>query len=438
MRPRRALRAARDPQPISRQNRHRLLQSRRSESAASKTIRAGRSIRYGRDAEDVVAASMSSSNRPASVRTSRRSRRRSDVRFTSASALWFAEHPDARTICVTGTKGKSTVTALIAHLLRAGGRRVALAGNIGLPLLELLDPPQEPDWWVIELSSFQTRDFGGAPTVAVINNLYEEHLDWHGSAERYVEDKLRIARTRGSIVVAPASLDGCHRTRSSFRQRRRLACSRRRDLPRAIGACSTSRTLPLPGEHNAHNVCAALAAIEAAGEDATSLAAHVRTFRPLPHRLQTLGERDGIALRQRQHFDDAVCERRSVAQRLAAPAVDSRRRLRPRRELAYICGLCGNTSTRRHRDDGREWRCDRRSTRRGFTAAVRCAPRSRARRRVRASTRDHARGRHHLPVARRAELRSVPAITTNAAANSRGSPVSIRQPSRRSKGSGIA
>ena len=213
------------------------------------------------------------------------------ARFTSASALWFGERPDARTICVTGTKGKSTVTALIAHLLRKGGRRVALAGNIGLPLLDLLDPPQEPDWWVIELSSFQTRDFGGAPTVAVINNLYEEHLDWHGSAQRYVADKLRIAEHAG-VVVAPASLsavsdairfgaaDGWHvRDGAIFRADRSVL-----DIA----------TLPVPGEHNAQNVCAALAAIEAAGEDAVSLAAHVRSFRPLPHRLQPLGGRDGI------------------------------------------------------------------------------------------------------------------------------------------------
>src|SRR5579864_4002896 len=64
---------------------------------------------------------------------------RSGVRFTSGSALWFAEHRQANTICVTGTKGKSTVTALIAHLLRKSGKCVALAGNIGLPLLELPD-----------------------------------------------------------------------------------------------------------------------------------------------------------------------------------------------------------------------------------------------------------------------------------------------------------
>src|SRR6478752_2297111 len=64
---------------------------------------------------------------------------RAGVRFTSGTALWFAENPQARTICVTGTKGKSTVSALIAHILRRSGLRVALAGNIGLPLLEMLD-----------------------------------------------------------------------------------------------------------------------------------------------------------------------------------------------------------------------------------------------------------------------------------------------------------
>ncbi len=116
------------------------------------------------------------------------------VQFTSASALWFAENPDARTICVTGTKGKSTVTALIAHILRNSGRCVALAGNIGMSLLDLANPPRVPDWWVIELSSFQTRDFEGAPTIAVITNLYEEHLDWHGSRENYVADKLAIGK----------------------------------------------------------------------------------------------------------------------------------------------------------------------------------------------------------------------------------------------------
>ena len=224
------------------------------------------------------------------------------VRFTSGSALWFAEHADAKTICVTGTKGKSTVTALTAHLLRKGGRRVALAGNIGLPLLELLDvgvagAQAEPDCWVIELSSFQTRDFGGAPTVAVINNVYEEHLDWHATRANYAADKLAIAARARHVVVNGEQPElatvVAAATRSAFNTPdgwhvRDDAIWRGDERVLPLSA------VPLPGLHNAQNVCAALAAIDAAGEDARSLAAQVATFRALPHRLQPLGMRDGI------------------------------------------------------------------------------------------------------------------------------------------------
>jgi len=220
------------------------------------------------------------------------------VRFVSGSALWFAEHIGARTICITGTKGKSTVTALIAHLLRKRGKCVALAGNIGLPLLELLAPPREPDWWVIELSSFQTRDFGGAPTVAVINNLYEEHLDWHGTRERYAMDKLALAAHARTLVVNAQQPELLARTAAAPRRTTFGDASgwhvRDGAIWRARDRILELRDLPLPGEHNAQNVCAALTAIEAAGEDARVAATHVATFRALPHRLQRLGTRDDI------------------------------------------------------------------------------------------------------------------------------------------------
>jgi UDP-N-acetylmuramoylalanine--D-glutamate ligase len=217
--------------------------------------------------------------------------------FTSGTALWFAEHPDAGVIAVTGTKGKSTVAALIAHFLRALGRRTALAGNIGLPLLELLDPPARPDWWVVELSSFQTR---AAPRVeiGVVNNLYEEHLDWHGTRERYAADKLALACAARTLVVNALQPElvtrtGAHAHRIVFGDTagwhvRDGAVFRGSQRVLDIGA------LPLPGAHNALNVCAALTALEAAGEDALAALGSVGTFRALPHRLQTLGERDGI------------------------------------------------------------------------------------------------------------------------------------------------
>src|SRR5574337_1308317 len=120
------------------------------------------------------------------------------TRFTSGTALWFGENPDARVIAVTGTKGKSTTSALIAHLARSLGVRTALAGNIGLPLLELLG--QHADLWVIELSSFQTGE-AGPLELGVVTSLYEEHLDWHGSRERYVADKLKLADAARTLLV---------------------------------------------------------------------------------------------------------------------------------------------------------------------------------------------------------------------------------------------
>jgi UDP-N-acetylmuramoylalanine--D-glutamate ligase len=217
--------------------------------------------------------------------------------FTSGTALWFAEHPEAHVIAVTGTKGKSTVTALIAHFLRALGRRTALAGNIGLPLLELLNPPVRPDWWVVELSSFQTRA-AMRVEIGVVNNLYEEHLDWHGTRERYAADKLALADAARTLVVNAlqpelATRTAAHPHRVAFGDERGWHLSEGaifRGSQRVVEIAE----LPLPGGHNALNVCAALTAIEVAGEDAQVALGSVGTFRALAHRLQTLGERDGI------------------------------------------------------------------------------------------------------------------------------------------------
>ena len=225
------------------------------------------------------------------------------TRFTSGTALWFTENSGARTICVTGTKGKSTTTALVAHLLRAGGHRTALAGNIGLPLLELLDPQEPPAFWAIELSSYQTRDVaasGVRPEIAVGLNIYPEHLDWHGSHERYVADKLALfTQGRPRIAVFNAldpTLSALALPDSEVRWFNRDDGWRLRSaiLHRGEEAIMDMRGIPLPGRHNLWNLCAALAAIEALGIDVRPLAKHVHTFRPLPHRLQLLGERDGI------------------------------------------------------------------------------------------------------------------------------------------------
>lgn len=226
------------------------------------------------------------------------------ARLLGGTALWFGEHPEARTVCVTGTKGKSTTTALLAHLLRGGGHRTALAGNIGLPLLEVMDPQPAPQLWAIELSSYQTGDVadsGVRPEVAVVLNLFPEHLDWHGSQQRYIQDKLAlVTRAHPRIAVLNAAdpllfkLELPHSRIVWFNHAQ--GWHLRGDvLYRGDAEVFDTRAVPLPGRHNRGNLCAALAAIEALGFDASALAPAALTFQPLPNRLQTLGTRNGIS-----------------------------------------------------------------------------------------------------------------------------------------------
>lgn len=216
------------------------------------------------------------------------------VKFTSGTALWFAENPAVRArygiVGVTGTKGKSTTSAMIAHSARALGIRTALAGNIGMPLLDL--DGQQAELWVVELSSFQTGE-AGPLEVGVITNLYEEHLDWHGTRERYAADKLKLADATRTLIVNAEQPELLARTAAHTR---RVLFSDTAGWHARDGAIWRGdkrllpmTELPVPGEHNAWNVCAALAALEAADLDAIAALPHLSSFKPLPHRLQSLG-----------------------------------------------------------------------------------------------------------------------------------------------------
>ncbi|KAB7773937.1 UDP-N-acetylmuramoyl-L-alanine--D-glutamate ligase [Xanthomonas sp. LMG 12462] len=230
------------------------------------------------------------------------------TRFIGGTALWFAEHAGADgvvpgSVCVTGTKGKSTTTALLAHLLRAGGHRTGLVGNIGVPLLEVLAPMPPPQYWAIELSSYQTGDVarsGARPQLALVLNLFPEHLDWHGSQARYIADKLELvthARPRIALLnAADPQLAALLLPDSEVRWfNREDGWHMRGDVVyRGDSAVYDSAQAPLPGRHNRGNLCAVLAAIEALGLDAAALAPAADRFRPLPNRLQTLGTRDGV------------------------------------------------------------------------------------------------------------------------------------------------
>lgn len=211
--------------------------------------------------------------------------------------LWRAERPDARVLAVTGSKGKSTTAALIAHLLAASGLRTVLAGNIGVPVLDHLD--SRADWFVLELSSFQLADLRGRLDIGVITRLFPEHLDWHGDEPAYFAAKLRLLeRLEGGPLVVNAVDPVLMEATAGYS--RRVAANRAPE-PRAtsdgvyladLRLVSPGDT-PLLGRHNLDNIAVALAACRQADVDPVDAAGCLAGFRPLAHRLEMLDTGDG-------------------------------------------------------------------------------------------------------------------------------------------------
>jgi UDP-N-acetylmuramoylalanine--D-glutamate ligase len=219
------------------------------------------------------------------------------IQFTTASNLWFAENPDAKTICISGTMGKSTTAALTAHLLDRAGVKTCLAGNIGRPMLDCEEV--DADWWVIELSSYQITDLEAKPDIALLLNLSAEHVDWHGGAERYRDDKLKLVELAagGRVIVnfadavlveklakLPALTWFNHDETWRAYEDSVMGCNQR--FVSAPGA--------LPGEHNMQNLAAALTVVDALGLEIEDIDEVLASFTGLPHRLQLIGERAGI------------------------------------------------------------------------------------------------------------------------------------------------
>jgi UDP-N-acetylmuramoylalanine--D-glutamate ligase len=114
--------------------------------------------------------------------------------------LWMQEAPRKRVLAITGTKGKSTTTAIAGHLLEHFGRRTLVAGNIGRAPYDSLFP-REFDFAVIEVSSYQATDLAVSPPVAAVTSLHPDHLDWHGGVEEYYRDKLSACSQPGADLT---------------------------------------------------------------------------------------------------------------------------------------------------------------------------------------------------------------------------------------------
>ena len=205
-------------------------------------------------------------------------------------------------IGVTGTNGKTTTTELLGAILRAAGRRVEVAGNVGVALTEVAERIEPGTSVVCELSSFQLEDVVTLSCdVAVLLNLEPDHLDRHGSFEAYRDAKLRIfERARTKVVPRSSGLDGIE--------------------------FSADDPLPaeplIPGAHNRENAAAATAAARAAGIDDAAIAEALRTFAGVPHRLELIRELRGV-----RYVNDSKATNAAAARRGAAAYGDSPLRL---------------------------------------------------------------------------------------------------------------
>lgn len=230
-------------------------------------------------------------------------------------ASWISEAP---IIGVTGSNGKTTTTSLIHQFLthRQTGQAY-LAGNIGIPSLEVASLAQEEDDIIIELSSFQLMGIETLrPRIAVICNIYEAHLDYHGNREAYIQAKLNLVSNLSSseqlvynydqpelsewlkdnpaqkVPFATRSIDDFVRREGAYLEFDRLFFRGE--------AVASLEDIQIPGIHNVENVLAAIAVAKLKGIDNSSIQSALRQFTGVAHRIQPIGQLEG-----RQFYNDS-------------------------------------------------------------------------------------------------------------------------------------
>jgi UDP-N-acetylmuramoylalanine--D-glutamate ligase len=193
--------------------------------------------------------------------------------------------PHAPFVAVTGTNGKSTTVALIAHMLKTSGIPVQMGGNIGTPILDL-DPPSDSVVHVVECSSFQIETTPSLhPTIGVFLNLTPDHLDRHGSLEVYgaLKQKLMMASDQAIFGV-----DDLHMSvyADAFEATGRPLVRLQAATNAALCPCNLGRVDSLRGAHNAQNAAAAVTVGHFLGLSEGQIAEALKTFQGLPHRME--------------------------------------------------------------------------------------------------------------------------------------------------------
>jgi UDP-N-acetylmuramoylalanine--D-glutamate ligase len=224
------------------------------------------------------------------------------ITVTSPMKLFFALCPTKNIIGVTGTKGKGTTASLIYNILKTGGKRAWLGGNIGVAPFVFIDKIKKGDWVVLELSSFQLEDLDKSPNIAVLTNFTPEHLasadphnpNFHRNLSDYLKAKVNIARWQksGDYFVMNDKLRG-RILNFEFGILNKIKSKK-------IYFTASNLLSKLPGEHNKENIAAAEAAAEIIGIKKNIVARAVKNFKGLEHRLELVKDAKGV-----KYYDDS-------------------------------------------------------------------------------------------------------------------------------------
>lgn len=229
--------------------------------------------------------------------------------------LALRDHRPDRVVGVTGTKGKSTTSTMAGLLLRELGLDVAVCGNIGTPILDLVDRFDDLDVVVVELSSYVLADLDASLDVGVLLNLHPEHPEWHGDVDTYFADKCRITTMSDALVANgddPRVRDRAPSDAAIFRR-----AGDRWDLGAATlphrRLVDELATAGVHGNHLVIDLAAALTVVAVLGHDPADALPGIRRFEALPHRLRTVHD-DGTLL----WVDDSI----STIPETAVAAID--------------------------------------------------------------------------------------------------------------------
>ena len=218
---------------------------------------------------------------------------------------FFFGNYQGKVIAITGSKGKSTMTSLIFSLLKNAGYRVKLVGNIGNPVLEEIDFAEELDFVVCELSSYMLERLEKQNYISVLGNIFPEHMDWHGGFEKYVKAKLNILKGSEFNIVLQKTVEE-YGLATAYENIETYWIWGKTSWANGYFIHEMQELFPtedklLLGEHNTQNIAAAIAVALKIGVSMEVIHDTIKNFTGLPHRLQFVGEFQGI-----HFYDDAI------------------------------------------------------------------------------------------------------------------------------------